>query len=213
MKTLIVIILFSISLFGEIIGCKYKEDLIKLESINTNKLKFMFDNHCANIHNPSNWNHLKQEEILTLIQSPHKGEENYQYWVKSSELPKKIEKDKKSVEKKNDSNDVLKYGDLIWQDNLITETKLMLFKEAKSYCNNLNYKGIKDWRLPTISELRQIRPASWQSEYQPYKDFKHLQLGEWYWSSDSIEQFVFSTGATSNAGENPAFVKCVAKRK
>ena len=213
MKTLIVILLFSIYSFGEIVGCKYKEDLIKLESINSNKLKFMFDNHCANIYNPSNWNNLKQEETLTLIQSPHKGEENYQYWVKSSELSKKIEKLERIVEKKNDYDNTFKYGDLIWQDNLITETKLMFFKEAKSYCKNLNYKGIKEWRLPTISELRQIRPASCQSEYQPYKDFKHLQLSKWYWSSDITEQFVFSSGATSAPGEDPAFVKCVAKRK
>ena len=66
MKILVGIILFSAFLFGDPIGCKYKEDLVKLENIN-NKLLFMFDNHCANIYNSVNWNYLKEEDQMPFI--------------------------------------------------------------------------------------------------------------------------------------------------
>ncbi len=210
LKLIGIVFLFNINIFGETIGCKYQEDLIKLESITINKVKFMFDNHCARIHNGLNWNYLKQEGSFTLIQSPHKNEEHYQYWVESSKLSEKI-KINKTVKINND-REILKYGDLIWQDNLINENNMMSFDEAQFYCKNLEYHGIKNWRLPTIDEFIQIRPASWQSKYQPYKDFKYLKLNEWYWSMNS-EQFVFSSGATSNSYQYPALVKCVADRK
>jgi len=39
---------------------------------------------------------------------------------------------------------------LLWQKNLETEKN---WKEALSYCENLEYAGFSDWRLPSINEL------------------------------------------------------------
>jgi hypothetical protein len=219
-KKLALTSLVSISLYGGVTGCKYKEDLIKVNIV-SNKVKFMIDNHCANVHSPASWKKIKKDKITTLIQSPHKGEANYKYWVKTYELQKEIKKaelkEKIEIEKikkrskKKDFKTVMKYGDLMWQDSLINETKKMSIQKAKSYCKKLNYNGSKNWRLPTLSEMKQIRPASWQSSYKPYKDFKH-QTSNYYWTSNYDTQFTFGSGASSRSLGEPALVRCVTKR-
>ena len=42
---------------------------------------------------------------------------------------------------------------LIWQTDIVSKRP---WSEAVSYCNDLNYDGKDDWRLPTISELRTL---------------------------------------------------------
>jgi len=93
LKKIISLSLVSISLYAGVTGCKYQEDLIKVNTVG-NKAKFMMDNHCANVHSPASWKRIKKDKKNTLIQSPHKGEENYKYWVKTNELQKEIKKAK-----------------------------------------------------------------------------------------------------------------------
>lgn len=214
LKKILFLPIVSISLYAGTTGCKYQSDLKKINTVG-NKVKFMMDNHCVNLYNPASWKRIKTDGVYTLVQSPHDGEENYKYWVKTKELPKKtIKKEtEKKTPKKKDFKTTMNYGDLMWQDSLINETKMMSFNKANSYCKKLNYKGSKNWRLPTVAEMNNIRPASWQSSYQPYKDFKHIQLKEYYWSSDRNTQFVFSSGATNAAHNYPALVRCVTPRR
>lgn len=211
LKYLLFISAISVSLYGGIIGCKYQSDLNKLDTV-TNKIKFMYDNHCANVFAPENWKQIKKDDIYTLIQSPHKGEENYKYWVKTKDIPAPVKKSnvEKTV-KKIDLKRTISYGNLVWQDSLINETKKMSYNEAYRYCKNLNYKGISNWRLPTINELRQIC-AIWEKD-KPYEELKHIKISEWVWTNDKTLQFVFSTGASSPSNNDPALVRCVAPRK
>lgn len=218
-KKVALLSLVSISLYGGVTGCKYQEDLIKVNKV-SNKIKFMIDNHCANVYSPAGWKQIKKDKIHTLIQSPHKGEEKYKYWVKTNELQKetkkaeleeKIKKEKmKERSKKHDFKTVMKYGDLMWQDSLINEIQKMSYTKANSYCKELNYKGSTNWRLPSINELRNICDI-W-GKNKPYKALKHIQISEYYWGNDGDTQFVFSTGATSRSLGYPAFVRCVTHR-
>jgi hypothetical protein len=211
LKKIALILLVSISLYGGVTGCKYQEDLIKINTV-SNKAKFMMDNHCANVYSPASWKRIKKDKIYTLIQSPHRGEENYKYWVITKELPKPIKKKiLKKTPKKKDFKTIMKYGDLMWQDSLINETQMMSYSQANSYCKKLNYKRSKNWRLPSIAELQNICDI-W-GKNKPYKALKHIQLREYYWSNDGDTQFVFSSGASSQSLGEPALVRCVAPRK
>ena len=210
MKLWIGVTFLITSVYGSTIGCKYQMDVDRVKKA-PNKIKFMFDNHCANVHNAGNWKVLKREGKYTLIQSPHKGEENYKYWMETKYIPSPTPK--KTTNKKlnkKDHKSVFYYGDLMWQDSLINETKKMLCKEAKQYCSKLKYHNSTSWRLPYLDEFLQIRSRF--SESHPYK-FKHLELKEWYWTKEN-KNFVFSTGAESRAfDDEPVLVRCVAPRK
>ncbi len=52
--------------------------------------------------------------------------------------------------------------------------KQMNWDNAMSYCEDLNFAGFSDWRLPTIEEL-------WIA-YQHKREFRNMQK-DWYWSS------------------------------
>ena len=209
MKKVILGSLVSISLYAGTFGCKYQSDLKKIDTV-TNKVKFFIDNHCSNIYNPNGWKKIKVDKIYTHLQSPYKGEEHYKYWVKTKDLPKMIKKKSIINIKKKDFKTTLEYGDLIWQDSLVNETQSMSIEKAKSYCKQLNYKN-KNWRLPTLSEMKQICPASWQNSYQAYKNFKH-KSSNYYWTSNYDIQFTFGSGSSSKSFGDPALVRCVAPR-
>lgn len=101
----------------------------------------------------------------------------------------------------------------------------MTYAEAVKYCDDLNFAGFDDWRLPTANELLSITD---DTKYNPAinKAFKNVAYetndkGEknygWYWSSTE------SAGGSSNAwivdfkdGDiswsdvyNSRFVRCV----
>lgn len=210
LKKILFVSTITMSLYGGIFGCKYQGDLKKSDTVN-NKTKFAVDNQCANVYSPSDWKRIKKDDIYTLIQSPYKGEENYKYWVITKELPAPLKKKPEQIVKKKDFKTTMEYGNLIWQDSLLNETKMMSYNEANGYCKKLNYNGINNWRLPTLSELTQIC-AIWEQD-KPYKELKHMELHEFYWSKDTDAQFVFSSGASSPSLGHPALVRCVAPRK
>ena len=55
---------------------------------------------------------------------------------------------------KGSSNNLMWYKDDV--EDITTAIQSVTFDDAKKYCENLNYAGFKDWRLPTIDELRTI---------------------------------------------------------
>ena len=61
----------------------------------------------------------------------------------------------------NDKNVVIcsekKLGRLMWQDGDLPSSPFgMHYDKAIEYCENLNFAGFDDWRLPTINELLSI---------------------------------------------------------
>jgi len=42
---------------------------------------------------------------------------------------------------------------LTWQDNEVVKTTTRTWSEAIEYCENLDFAGVQDWRLPNINEL------------------------------------------------------------
>ena len=89
------------------------------------------------------------------------------------ELEKQTSKAKTGLVIKDDFNG------LIWQKKI--SVNYMTFYGAKSHCEELNYNGYLDWRLPRINEARSIMLR--QNDYQ----FKFL--GGWcrFWSTDNAD--------------------------
>lgn len=198
-------------------GCKYQSDLKKLANIDyMSKAKFISDNHCAEISNPSSWERIKKDKTYTLIKSTNKKED--EYWVKTEELPKSVKKKTSKPSKKKDLKSateygdlIMEYGDLIWQDSLINETKMFSYEKAYQYCKELKYKTITNWRLPTLLEFQKIRPR--QNNLQPYRELKHIQLTKFYWTNNNYTGFAFSGGWHFSELREPALVRCVTQRK
>lgn len=119
---------------------------------------------------------------------------------------------------RDDSKDIVVckdviHGTLIWQDG--NEDIKKEWKEAKEYCNNLNYAGYTDWRLPTKTELLSIVDYT---RYDPAinKAFKNGK-SNWCWSSTPFTKrsstawnVNFSNGGTDSGGlSNSYCVRCV----
>lgn len=67
---------------------------------------------------------------------------------------------------------------LYWQDKKENKTIQKDKKGSESYCENLNFKGFTDWRVPSKSELMTINEEK--------NKFKHIMLEQYnntYWSS------------------------------
>ena len=57
----------------------------------------------------------------------------------------------------------------------------MIYSDAVAYCNNMTYLGYKDWKLPTIDELKSLAELS-RRDLSVKHAFKNVQEGI-YWSS------------------------------
>ncbi|MEJ2469330.1 MAG: DUF1566 domain-containing protein, partial [Campylobacterales bacterium] len=53
---------------------------------------------------------------------------------------------------------------LQWHDDRNAEEKDTVWRDAKSYCANLDLEGFYDWRLPTRGELQGLVAASLSKE-------------------------------------------------
>lgn len=128
---------------------------------------------------------------------------------------------------------------LMWQDQQFMDSSatvfplsamgdkynnLITYAEAVKYCENLNFAGFDDWRLPTINELLSITD---DTRFEPAinKAFKNVAYetndkGEksygWYWSSTrsadvwSLWVVHFRLGSVDWYGVLPRnFVRCV----
>jgi hypothetical protein len=69
---------------------------------------------------------------------------------------------------------------LMWMKETADNT--MTWKDAFSYCENLDYAGYSDWRLPNIKELGSIVDYS---AYNPAIDTNFFPdtMSSYYWSS------------------------------
>jgi formylglycine-generating enzyme len=74
---------------------------------------------------------------------------------------------------------------LIWQKTYATGKT---WQGAIDYCDNLDYAGQTDWRLPDVNELASL--VSYE-RYYPASDFPEMPSG-WFWSSSS---HAYLTGA------------------
>ncbi|MBF0243155.1 MAG: DUF1566 domain-containing protein, partial [Desulfamplus sp.] len=80
--------------------------------------------------------------------------------------------------------------DLMWQQDNPNNT--MDWKDALSYCQNLDLAGYTDWRLPTIKELSSIFDYS---RYAPAIDtniFSNDMFDSYYWSSTTNSNYIFT---------------------
>lgn len=92
----------------------------------------------------------------------------------------------------------------------------MNWKDALSYCENLEYAGYSDWRLPNIKELDSIVD---NSTYNPAIDTNFFPdtMSLYYWSSTTSSHYTgnawlvdFYSGFGSNSGKsNTYYVRAV----
>ncbi len=90
---------------------------------------------------------------------------------------------------------------LEWQQSNLR--KFSSFSEASSHCEDLNYGGHKDWRIPNVRELFTIVDLS---KSEPSIDSAYFPdtPSDIFWASyDVTVDFGFSSGT------NPAYVRCV----
>lgn len=80
----------------------------------------------------------------------------------------------------------------LWQDTKDAKTKKMNFKEAVSYCKNLDISSEKNWELPGFIELFSIVNTKRYNPSLP-KEFKNYAAAD-YWSTK-----VFSHGVSNEA--------------
>ena len=102
---------------------------------------------------------------------------------------------------------------LMWQKNSVSDKS---WKEALAYCENLNYAGYGDWRLPNKNEL--ITLLDYSQTEGPFSQFPGM-TGENLWSSTFETFYGGSQGAyyintqngvvTKEAAEIPFSVRCV----
>lgn len=89
-------------------------------------------------------------------------------------------------------------GIMIQAKTVTTWAKLYTFKEAKAYCENLNYAGFDDWRLPNSTEALYIMElASHSSVEMQY--FPHY-FSDSYVDANSWKQYsyLFATRINDN---------------
>ncbi|MDD2267313.1 DUF1566 domain-containing protein [Sulfuricurvum sp.] len=73
---------------------------------------------------------------------------------------------------------------LIWQDNSDCKKVKKTWKEAIEYCQNLDFFGYRDWRLPYIEELFYILDKT-RIDVAINKSFQNVTSDD-YWSSSDI---------------------------
>ncbi|TCK62305.1 DUF1566 domain-containing protein [Seleniivibrio woodruffii] len=122
------------------------------------------------------------------------------------------------LEAKAAKKDVVVFGTLMWQDNDAAKTVKRDWRGAIRYCEELNYKGFSDWRLPTKDELESIVDKGRKPSI--YKSFKNTsRSGYWssspYYSVSSSLAWVVgfeSGGSETDSKTSEGSVRCVRRR-
>lgn len=108
---------------------------------------------------------------------------------------------------------------LMWQDNTDAKTIERNWQGAIDYCQNLNFAGYSDWRLPNIDELKTI--ADTNNNPSIKSEFKNA-FSFIYWSSTpNADSPGYARGVSfgnfneeeSYYGSNNFFVRCVRNSK
>ena len=97
-------------------------------------------------------------------------------------------------------NRVVHVGKRIWQDSLDNKIANYSFNEAENYCNNLDYAGHSDWRVPNRHELYEIVNYGNSHSSNPTIDeiFQNRAKGN-YWTQEEV------IGHAGNVLTNEAF--------
>lgn len=82
---------------------------------------------------------------------------------------------------------------LIWVKNPHTDLpdkfkERMIWKDAIQACKDLNFAGKKDWRLPTVEELRELVDYTRGKGDEPAIDTKFFPdtKTNWYWTATPV---------------------------
>jgi len=73
---------------------------------------------------------------------------------------------------------------LMWQDDNDVKSVTKTWVEAINYCENLNFAGYSDWRLPNINELKSIVDYT-KNNSAIDSEFSNV-ASVFYWSSSSV---------------------------
>jgi uncharacterized protein DUF1566 len=109
-----------------------------------------------------------------------------------------------------------KYAADVNEDDQINDRDLLQWCEALAYCENLDFAGHRDWRLPNIRELLSITDyARWDPPLDPAFGEEY---GRYYWSSTTAPAtpdyaFVLLNGGVSGYRKivNACVVRAVRK--
>ena len=108
----------------------------------------------------------------------------------------------------------------LWEDTNTSKTVLRTFKEASTYCSELELDGQKGWIIPNLKELFTIVNTQ---AYNPtsFPEFK-FTAGDTYWTtrlysrgiSNDAYTITFKTGSLYRRNmEDKFFVRCLKKSK
>ncbi len=74
---------------------------------------------------------------------------------------------------------------LTWQDNAIVASQTLDWNASIDYCENLDFAGVQDWRLPNINELLSITDLSVSNPAIDTTAFQNT-ASNYYWSSTTF---------------------------
>jgi len=123
----------------------------------------------------------------------------------------------KPVLKRDDLKEVVteEATNLMWQDNNSVKSITAVWKDAVDYCENLNFAGFSDWRLPNAKELFFIadRTKGYPAIYSTFKNVTNA----FYWSSTTYQRLTeeaweigFAVGRLEHAMKTQtAYIRCV----
>jgi len=120
---------------------------------------------------------------------------------------------------RNDTSQTVidKKRNILWEDNIATATQKISYKNAFTYCHELNTNNGISWRLPHTAELLSIVDIGRTPTI--ITTFKHAATGG-YWcdeqkkSTSTLQWIDFSDGSVySGSGvDRYLFVRCVKNR-
>lgn len=105
---------------------------------------------------------------------------------------------------------------LMWMDSIVNVKLRMTHKQAEPYCEDLNFAGYSNWRLPHIDELKLIVDKKNTKNYINRAFRYNQKSGYWadtahfrtFWFYADYMNFISGTAYFDNRNVNK-FVRCV----